>query len=147
MSAYIVSDDTAIVVAAWAAKPYGPGLPDKAEVERIANELIAENYASVNYRYNEKDKPHKVEIPEHAIYAAISKVPDAEIAGAIRNYDYQACEHDAYRASRAKMHVDCAMNNLVRKMFGDNMGWGIDSGALAEMGNDGSISLTKMMAR
>lgn len=105
MSAWIVHENhiNAMVWFAIDNDLIGNETPDK-----FGQMLWDENYKSVNARYNEKDKAPKFE------YHPPVKVPASpEAYAAIFGcYDYQTCEHDGYKKSRAFKFVDWARKML-----------------------------------
>lgn len=98
MSCYVCSDET-ISVLAKAFVEYGVYYPnwnngfdtDKLRMD-IAENLLLQNYASVNARYEEDEKPH------HFIYKDI-ELNEGLVFGCLKNYDYQACETSDYYSS------------------------------------------------
>lgn len=92
MSAWICSNrHINIVVTAYAGIA---GITDPAELQRLAELLIAENYTSVNYRYNENDAPGPI-VYRHEV------VGPAAAHKAARCLDYQSCEHPSWEDSEA----------------------------------------------
>lgn len=105
MSAYIVDNKT-ISVLAIAFQKYGVKFEaadygdlkafvmDLHEVRNsIGQALLNQNYASVNYRYDENDRPYKFKCEEVQIDEGIA-------LGCLRNYEYQACETPDYHETR-----------------------------------------------
>jgi len=127
MSAYIVEPDAVKVVAYYAWKASGHnGSPNKREIEEIANELMAENVRSVDYRYSESNPVPVIKIDYRVIDAAM-KVSPAKAYGAAKCLVYQSCEHPDYYNSRAWSLVCAAKDAAARKMaeaLGEDMGWG-----------------------
>lgn len=101
MSAYIVSNETISVIAkgffeygvTYKAEGYYPILSvimEKREIiNNIGQSLLNQNYASVNYRYNEN-----AEMPIFD-YTDVD-IDEGVVYGCIKEYDYQACETDDY---------------------------------------------------
>ena len=143
MSAYIVSDDTAIVVAVWATKT-DRALPTVADVTAAYHELVAENYISVNHRYRENEGPHPApKITDGMIMAAMDLAP-GKVNGAIRNYNYQACETSEYPASKAAKMVAAAGKALLDRLAPIDGHWGLDEGELAKL-DCGAVSLMSLI--
>lgn len=97
----------------------------------VATILMAENVASVNYRYGEDD-------PAVITYELVAPLPDLVTVHKLFGcYDYQACEHPGYEQSLAKMLADAGQRHI-EKLLGktqkevektaewDNAPWGID---------------------
>ena len=70
------------------------GLVDRKEATKIGKLLWTENYRSVNARYNESNRRPTYE------YAAYEST-DGFLCKQVHCYDYQTCEHDGWRKSRA----------------------------------------------
>jgi hypothetical protein len=97
----------------------------------VANILMSENVASVNYRYGENDMPS-------IAYALVTPLPELiPLHKAFGCYDYQACEHPEYEQSLAKRLCDAGLHHIetrlgktkeeVEKMAEwDNAPWGIN---------------------
>jgi len=100
MSAWTVSHGH-IDVLVNAALQYGMVSDDLDTLIALGDELWAENYASVNYRYDETDKS-----PDYN--PVVTSLPLAPLAvlKAISCYEYQTCEHPEWKTSTAKAVVD-----------------------------------------
>lgn len=61
--------------------------------DELGARLWAENYRSVNYRYDEQNS-----VPDYT-YTAQPVPPVAALYKAWRSYGYQSCEHDAWERS------------------------------------------------
>ena len=89
MSAYVVDNET-IHALVKGALEYG--YEGEKSADELGQWLLEQNYASVNYRYNEHEQARKyvyedVEIDEGIVY------------GCIENYEYQTCELPDYDTS------------------------------------------------
>lgn len=120
MSAYIVDDkviDYAISAFIAASKPYSPSvvvpiegggyksfdLNVPADRDALGQLIVDENYASVNYRYDEADKPHRYKYREHRkVHVQNKGVVAVQGLKAIANIDYQSCEHPGWHNSQAR---------------------------------------------
>lgn len=65
-------------------------------LQLIGEELIKENYASVNYRYEDNADPE-----EPFKFQRIGSIHKAQLLKAVRCYDYQSCEHPEWKSSEA----------------------------------------------
>ena len=88
--------------------------------------LLAENRASVNYRYTEDEieAPYIfTEIPGH-----LGALDAVAILKAIRCYAYQACEHPEWKASEARAFCDALTVQMINMLPGyDAAKWEVDS--------------------
>jgi len=96
--------------------------------DRLGRELWSENLKSVAYRYPE-DTPSErpgpvstnvdidVELYFHATGRALTVV---EALMALNGYEYQCCEHDAWRESRARDVIERLRHSLVSVLPGYN---------------------------
>ena len=85
--------------------------PETADM--LGGALVAENYASVNYRYSENDAP------EAYTYARGSRALTlVEGFKALDGYEYQACEHPGWETSLAHTFVNALRSNLWRVLPG-----------------------------
>ena len=92
MSAYIV-DKYHIDAILTAFKETGRVLMD---LDRIGQILVNANFKSVNVRYGMKDKPYKYE------FKAVKKYNAMQIYVACDCLNYQSCEYDGWKRSKAK---------------------------------------------
>lgn len=88
---------------------------------RLGQELVNQNYRSVNERYDEKDEPptyeFKMQYPLQPVQ--VIKLCDC--------YDYQACETNDYRETFASKIVESIRHKAIRNLPGyENAPWGID---------------------
>jgi len=88
-------------------------------VQEFGQILWNENYKSVNALYDEKD--------EAPIYQ-FSRLPGspslAKIAAAVRNYEYQSCEHPDWQKSEAYAICESMRESIVRQVSSGD--WGVD---------------------
>lgn len=97
MSAFIVDDATInALVGFYIANNCG----DRKDSFEMAQELINENYASVNCRYRENDKPHKQAF-DNSWIKRVDDLKPVDMITIARCYEYQACEHEEYESSEA----------------------------------------------
>ena len=134
MSAYIVSNET-ISAIAKAFDTYGADykaedyerpiqiIIDLNELRRgIGQSLLNQNYASVNYRYNEN-----IEVPVFE-YEDVD-IDEGIVYGCIQCYEYQACETDDYYDSQIHISLKFLKNALLKSLLRKNgltARWGYD---------------------
>ena len=90
MSAYICSKQHISTVANEYVKIFG------GDVVEIANTLYAANNKSVNYRYDEKHRITRFKVVEET--KSVNEIELYKLVGCI---DYQSCEFDGYKKSKA----------------------------------------------
>lgn len=141
MSAWIVSEQhiTAMLTAGLRFG-YGPddkmrffaGEYNRAKVRELtlstASEvgqmLWAENYASVNHRYEESGEAPDYDYPDRS-GDRVEKDP-VVILKLIDCYEYQSCEHDGWATSKAKAFCDALRSRAINKLPGyDAAPWGL----------------------
>lgn len=110
MSAFICSDKHIAVVARYIAGEFG------LSEDNVFKTLKRENYRSVNYRYNEKERPsypkmETIDVPE---------LPQVDILKLCNSLDYQSCEHPGWKGSSARVLLNAGMGRL----------WGLLSSSL-----------------
>lgn len=90
---------------------------------RVGAMLLAENRRSVNHRYRED------ELEEPYLYTPIIGVPHPVIVlKAIRCYEYQTCEHPAWRYSEAYAFCQALLSRALHQFPGsDAAPWGIET--------------------
>ena len=83
--------------------------------------LVDENAASVNYRYDEDDAYiYAYQQPQHTTWT------DVEILKALDCYQYQSCEHPAWRDSQAHAFCRALEGRLIQALPGyDDAPWAI----------------------
>lgn len=137
MSAFVVHPEH-INVLIWAGLRRTGGLPyqlswehgnptttttlDHDNRDAIGQMLIAENTASVNYRYNESNpaQDYSYRQPQHTTWSP------AEILNALHSYEYQACEHPGWPTSQAHHFCRALERHIMRDLPGYNDGpWAI----------------------
>jgi hypothetical protein len=141
MSAFIVDDDVICLIVqaameatpgpvSWFTEPFDPewvtsssyfqfqrSLPyDERRASEVAFMLLAENCASVNYRYEDSEAlaidtmfPYK---------RVVRKVIHADVFKALDCYEYQACEHPGWATSEAKQFIDELRKQMIRSLPG-----------------------------
>lgn len=122
MSAYMCEYEVFQVIAIVAAQHYSGRHCDQDLVNEYARELWQANRESIWARYGQQE-----DCWEDLMSNPPPKVSEARIAGigrcwlpdvierACSEYDYQACEFEGYRASKAKLIVDFAQSAAFRK--------------------------------
>ena len=91
--------------------------------EEYAQELLNENYRSLNSRYGDKDEPHKIKFKRLMLH----NIKAVDILKACDCYDYQACETKDYYESLACAVIKGIRRAAISKIPGyDNAGWGLD---------------------
>lgn len=75
--------------------------------------LLAENRASVNYRYEEDE----IEAP-YIFTEYTGRINPVAILSALACYEYQACEHPGWAASEAHSFCDALRHHMIRKLDG-----------------------------
>lgn len=123
MSAYIVSNETINCIV--------NGMLDNNVIgtlsaEEIGQQLLDENYKSVNYRYDEDEEPARFAFKRKGnIMIVNSGYTDTEVWGCIRCWKYQSCEHPDDERGRVWGYVDSLEYHLMEKAFPDAP-WGLD---------------------
>lgn len=142
MSAFIVEHEH-INVMVWAGlryvdSPYYPlrwfhGNPETRSIldyttsDETGHMLLAENVASVNYRYNEKTSvpDYYYEPPRHTSWSL------GELFNAIACYEYQSCEHPSWDTSQAHQFCRALKRHLIHAIPGYTNGpWAIDGASM-----------------
>jgi hypothetical protein len=127
MSAYIVSNETINCIV--------HGMIDNRIIgilsaEEIGQALLDQNYASVNYRYDEQTKPEKFRFERKGdmfggiLIDVANAYTDTEIYGCIQCWQYQSCEDPNHRETEAWRRVERLEYALVEKKFPDYP-WGL----------------------
>lgn len=122
MSAYIVSENllNELVNYALTKKVYvyhnktAYSIDNKKLAVQFLDVLNAENYKSVNYRYNEKTKPIAVEFKQNYINYTVEQI--AYLGDRLSEYEYQTCEHKTFRSSLANAFVESMQKHLLRNL-------------------------------
>ncbi|HBD95161.1 MAG TPA: hypothetical protein DC057_13430 [Spirochaetia bacterium] len=99
MSAFIVNKkhiDYLVSALYYSNKDYQNKYMDIQELNKIGQTLVNANYKSVNYRYNESEKPYKY------IFSQIFTIYFIQTLKAINCLDYQSCEYPGWERSKAK---------------------------------------------
>jgi len=103
----------------------------KTNAEEIGQQLVDENYRSINARYAERTEGHFGKAPTYKIKItkALEK-PDLEPVVIIKQchcYAYQACETDNWEQSAAFAIIEAIQDAAIRKLPGyEAAPWGID---------------------
>lgn len=145
MSAYIVDDNVIdYVLSAFIelSQPYSPiicvplgdgegyrsfDMKCDADVNALGQEIVNENFASVNYRYSESDEPHRYQFrPHRAVRNSNNRLPViVQALKAISNIDYQSCEHPGWRKSMAREALVSIREVLCGRLPGyEDADWG-----------------------
>ncbi|GAA4660379.1 hypothetical protein [Arthrobacter cryoconiti] len=123
MSAFITSKDTVdLLTTAAMVITGGLGIPNKEAVDPAAvatadqtgQMLVNANYASVNYRYSEDEKPYEYTWQPVAelIEATVSPFVWMQVFQAAACFEYQACESPDWAESET-----CKFITLIRKFI------------------------------
>ena len=89
-------------------------------MNKIGQNLVDENFKSVNYRYLESKKPY-----EYIFQSTICTNP-IQVLKAINCLDYQSCEHSEWKESDARKILDDIRDICINKLPGyDNFQWEI----------------------
>ena len=116
MSAFIVSEQQIELLAVTYVKNTYRGSDLTHEINRTAKLLWKENHKSVNFRYNGKTRTPNIKLKEFDYYQdLLTNFSKIEVYKLVQCYDYQTCEHDTYKKSKAKMIV----NNLLIDLADD----------------------------
>ncbi|MGD9622373.1 MAG: hypothetical protein AB7G47_20310 [Mycolicibacterium sp.] len=102
--------------------PTFQGRLDHSTRNDIGRMLLAENVASINYRYNE-DHPvpdYTYQPPQHTTWSP------GELLNAIHAYEHQACEHPEWSTSSAHQFCRALERHVMRRIPGyDDGPWAI----------------------
>lgn len=91
------------------------GRLDSSNVDEVGCMLLAENRASVNYRYSEDE----LDIVELYRFTHRSYAPTAvEVLKACACVEYQSCEHPGWRASSARFFLDAVRDKATAHLPG-----------------------------
>lgn len=100
---------------------------DKLFFERIGQELLKENYFSVNHRYLHLDilgKAHKFNYRPELGKAKLSPVVILKLINCL---DYQSCEHEGWETSAACKILESIKSHAINQLEGyDAAPWGIN---------------------
>lgn len=73
----------------------------ESDADHVGTVLLAENYASVNYRYSEDEKPDSYHYTPFPLEFAGRPDGYLVLLKAVVGYQYQACEHPGWESSDA----------------------------------------------
>ena len=105
MSAFIVSKKTIDALVTFLFKRIDlNNLPEDKGLNQIGQILINENYRSVNYRYDDNELPFKYKFNQ-------CLVSDIQILCLCNCYNYQSCETDYYKKTKAAKLI-----NIIREV-------------------------------
>ena len=136
MSCFVVNRfDIDILVTAYAGlHPHGAKLLN---LTRVGRDLLTENVKSFEACYHVHGRPKRHEMRNEMARGLLfarayrftrRRAKPAAIAKLVRCYDYQACEHDGYEASTAKMVADALIARYPESLPDyEGMPWGICS--------------------
>lgn len=139
MSAYIVSDKTiTAIVTAMQRKEFSTGLVNPKTMEEynprsnpqmVGQILLDQNYASINYRYDENKPSHRFTMDFKTNERGYREdFTLGEMYGSVRSYMYQACETPDWVGSDIYFAMCGLKDDLAEKMLdklGEEMTWGI----------------------
>jgi hypothetical protein len=119
MSAFVVNKKHIDTLATYAwIKSVRICLPDQPTIhanthpEQFGQELVNQNYRSVNHRYQENEKPPKY---RHEITA---RPTEAQVLKACDCYDYQACETKDYHDTLAYAMITAIRRKAIMELPG-----------------------------
>lgn len=93
--------------------------------------LLAENYSSVNYRYDEDEKPEEYKWGRIGPACAVSREP-GKVLKQLDCYEYQACEHPGWESSWAHAFCKALRRECIHHVPGyESAPWGIPEDAPA----------------
>jgi len=144
MSAYLLDDKEISAIINWGCDSdttyfwNGSHIKLRQYPEETAQVLLDENYKSINYRYKEADKPHKINFERNHVSHIFN---DGEIAKAVNCYEYQACETHEWHNSQAKTICRGIKDTIIRRLPGYEAGfWGIDHNKIKSLNKVISLS-------
>jgi hypothetical protein len=79
----------------------------------IGQALVNQNYASVNYRYNESDPADRF-----TYVRGLPRLTIVQVLKAIHCYEYQSCEDGGWEVSMAKAFCDALTTRLINLLPG-----------------------------
>jgi len=131
MSAFIVNKKHIDALVTWAGAQHyqihyypngGDWLPIAGREDEVGQVLVNENYRSVNYRYDESDKPDRY------LWSQYSQPLSAvQVIKACNCFDYQACETDDYPDSEATAIIKAIREQAIRQLPGyEEAQWELD---------------------
>jgi len=90
------------------------------KLNAIGQELVNENFKSVNYRYHENNQPYKY------YFQPVLNFNPIQALKAVNCLDYQSCEHPTWENSNAKKILESIKNSLITMLPGyDDFQWEI----------------------
>ena len=110
MSAFVVSTDTIDLIVSALQRVQGPALSSTLGLQTIGADLLAENYRSVNARYNES-----AQTPAYVFQPVdLDAIPEWRVVAlkSLRCWQYQACETDDFEDTTA-YHMAKALMGLL----------------------------------
>lgn len=85
--------------------------------------LVDQNFASVNFRYQESGKPF---LYEYALHKEFSNMKPVEILKLCDCYDYQSCETDSYDRTLAANLIHFIRKKVIAALPGyEDAPWGL----------------------
>jgi hypothetical protein len=92
--------------------------------QAIGQELLKENYLSVNRRYKESDKVHKF---DYFPKLGNGNLKPVEILKLVKCLEYQSCEHEEWENSVANKILKTITCNAIERLDGyDEASWGVN---------------------
>lgn len=106
-----------------AAREAGLGYTTQAEADALGKMLLAENAASVNYRYDiaptdPEAKDYARQVKGYTFTPVdLDALPDwtSGVAKALSSYAYQSCEHEGWETSQARTVTDDLTTALIAR--------------------------------
>lgn len=136
MSAFVVKDSLIKgILSYWAADRYNPSiqldekkynLKSDKDLQELGQILLDENYKSYNFRYNQLGNvPKFVYRPRYQLEDG-TLIKAINILKACDCFDYQACETDDYKQSKAFKIIDHIRGNAITRLpdYDKAEGWG-----------------------
>ena len=119
MSAMIVTDSHINFILSAAASQVNMS---RGEWSEIGQQLVNENYRSVNYLYREDEEPYEYKFWVNEFKPDVKSIVAA--LKAIQGLEYQSCEHPNYFESEAAKTLGRIKADLVRALPGyDEADW------------------------
>lgn len=100
---------------------------DRLFFEKVGQELLNENYRSVNYRYKNSEDEYKCHKFTYKEKLAEKKLKPVEILKLVACLDYQSCETNDWETTRAYKILESIKSFAINQLDGYNeASWGIN---------------------
>jgi hypothetical protein len=90
----------------------GEGRSIEGSVQKVGQVLVDENFRSVNFRYNEDQKPYAFRIIQDKSYTPV------EVISMCDCYNYQSCEAPLWKETEAYAIVNALRERAIRNLPG-----------------------------